>query len=41
MLAAVQSGNAKKVAELIRQDPGFKENMDQDEYGYLIAPRLR
>jgi len=35
-LAAVQSGNAKKVAELIRQDPGFKVNMDQDEYGYTL-----
>jgi len=30
MLAAVESGNAKKVAELIREDPGFKVNMDQD-----------
>jgi len=28
MKAAVESGDAKKVAELIRQDPGFKVNMD-------------
>ena len=28
MLAAVKSGDAKKVAELIKQDPGFKVNMD-------------
>ena len=27
MLAAVESGDAKKVAELIREDPGFKVNM--------------
>jgi len=33
MLAAVMSGNAKKVAEMIRQDPGFKVNMDQDGSG--------
>jgi len=30
-LAAVKSGDAKKVAELISQDPGFKVNMD---HGY-------
>jgi len=28
MEAAVESGDAKKVAELIRQDPGFNVNMD-------------
>ena len=28
MLAAVNSGDAKKLAELIRQDPGFKVNKD-------------
>ena len=28
MEAAVKSGDAKKVAELIRQNPGFKVNMD-------------
>jgi len=33
---AVQSGDAKKVAELIRQDPGFKVNMDH-EYGYTLV----
>ena len=30
--AVVLSGNAKKLAELIRQDPGFKVNMSQDGY---------
>jgi len=33
MKAAVESGDAKKVAELIRQDPGFKVNMDQNGDG--------
>ena len=28
MFAAVKSGDAKKMAELIRQDPGFNVNMD-------------
>jgi len=28
MLAAVRRGDAKKVAEMIRQDPGFKVNKD-------------
>jgi len=28
MLAAVESGDAKKMAEMIRQDPYFKVNMD-------------
>jgi len=28
MLAAVKEGNVEKLAELIRQDPGFKVNMD-------------
>jgi len=36
MLAAVESGDAKKVAELMRQDPGFKVNMDQDEHGRTL-----
>ena len=36
MLDAVKSGDAKKVAELIRQDPGFKVNMDH-EYGYTLV----
>jgi len=35
MLAAVESGEAKELAELIRQDPGFKVNMDH-EYGYTL-----
>ena len=33
MRAAVKSGDAKKVAELIRQDPGFKVNMKLDGIG--------
>ena len=33
MLAAVQNGDAKEVAELIRQDPGFNVNMDLDGCG--------
>jgi len=36
MLDAVRSGDAKKVAELIRQDPGFKVNMEQDEHGHTL-----
>jgi len=35
MLDAVKSGDAKKVAELIRQDPGFKVNKDHG-YGYNL-----
>ena len=33
MLTAVYNGDVKKLAELIRQDPGFKVNIDQDEFG--------
>jgi len=33
MLAAVFEGNAKKLAELMRQDPGFDVNMDQNVSG--------
>ena len=36
MRAAVESGDAKKLAELIRQDPGFSLNMDQDGYGRTL-----
>jgi len=36
MKAAVMSGDAKKVAELIRQDPGFKVNMDHDGIGWTL-----
>jgi len=38
MLAAVKKGDAKKVAELTRQDPGFNVNMDQSqiENGYTL-----
>jgi len=32
MLAAILDGDAKKFAELIRQDPGFKVNMGQDGF---------
>jgi len=32
---AVESGDANKVAELIRQDPGFNVNT-QDEYGCTL-----
>jgi len=39
MLAAVLSGDARKVAELIRQDPGFKVNMDQNGEGYTFLHR--
>jgi len=35
MLAAVESGDAEKVAEMIRQDPGFNVNMDHG-YGYTF-----
>jgi len=35
MLAAVRSGDAKKLAELIRQDPGFDVNKE-DEDGYTL-----
>jgi len=36
MLAAVEKGDAKELAELIRQDPGFDVNMDQDEDGCTL-----
>ena len=36
MLSAVREGDAKKLAELIRQDPGFDVNMDQDGYGQTL-----
>ena len=36
MLDAVRSGDAKKVAELIRQDPGFKVNMAVDGSGVTL-----
>jgi len=36
MLAAVMNGDVKKVAELMRQDPGFKVNMSQDVLGRTI-----
>jgi len=32
MLAAVERGDVKELAELIRQDPGFKVNMRMREY---------
>jgi len=36
MEAAVKEGDATKVAELMRQDPGFTVDMDQDEFGYTL-----
>jgi len=36
MLAAVQSGDAKKVAEMIRQDPDFDVNMAVDGAGQTL-----
>jgi len=33
MLAAVKKGDAKTLAELMRQDPGFNVNTDQDGVG--------
>ena len=36
MKAAVESGDVKKLAELIRQDPGFKVNMAVDGYGSTL-----
>ena len=36
MLAAVGSGAAKELAELMRQDPGYDVNMDQDGYGRTL-----
>ena len=36
MLAAVESGDAKKVAELIEQDPGFNVNMNHGDGRTLL-----
>ena len=36
MQAAVDGGDAKKLAELIRQDPGFKVNMDHGDGWTLL-----
>ena len=36
MEAAVWKGDAKKVAELIRQDPGFDVNMDHENGATLL-----
>ena len=36
MLAAVESGNVKSVAEMMRQDPGFKVNMAVDGKGWTL-----
>ena len=33
MKAAVRSGDAKELAELMRQDPGFDVNMDRNRFG--------
>jgi len=36
MLAAVQSGDAEELAELMKQDPGFDVNMDQNGEGCTL-----
>jgi len=36
MEAAIKSGNAKEFADLMKQDPGFKVNMDQDGKGSTL-----
>jgi len=36
MLAAVKKGDAKELAELMRQNPGFDVNMDQDGIGHTL-----
>ena len=37
MLAAVQEGDVRKLAELMRQDPGFDVNMNQsDRIGFTL-----
>ena len=36
MKAAVESGDAKKVAALIRQDPGFNVNMEVNRIGFTL-----
>jgi len=36
MLAAVQKGDAKAMAELMRQDPGFDVNMAVDGNGWTL-----
>jgi len=39
MKAAVEIGDAKKVAELIRHDPGFKVNAAVDGEGFTLSFR--
>ena len=41
MLAAVMNGDAKELAELMRQDPGFDVNMAVDGYGCTLLPGRR
>jgi len=36
MLAAVKRGDVKELAELMRQDPDFDVNVDQDEHGWTL-----
>jgi len=36
MWDAAWDGDAKRVAELIKQDPGFKVNMDQSGKGVTL-----
>ena len=35
-MAAVKKGDAKELAELMRQNPGFDVNMDQNGHGYTL-----
>jgi len=41
MLAAVESGDVEKLAELIRQDPGFNVNMDHGNGWTLLHHACR
>jgi len=36
MLAAVENGDVEELAELMRQDPGFRVNMGQDGNGWTL-----
>jgi len=36
MRSAVEKGDAKELAELMRQDPGFKVNVDRDGNGWTV-----
>ena len=40
MQAAVKKGDVNELAGLMRQDPGFKVNMDQDGEGWTFCTTL-